>query len=206
MDVGRKCLLLAVLGALLTIFSSPFITFMLLNGRPFTSIVGKDVLNEVKNVWGPFHMTVRGTERVTEFSLDPGGKLQYRVALNVETNGTINVSVSKRDGSDTILDAFNEGNHTKELQIGGAGVYVLNVTSTGNKTVGATFKITESWFIEAKEWEEQLDALRTFGSSAAFISGIIMLAYALVELRRAVKTAYSSTSEGQAAYVEVEEE
>jgi hypothetical protein len=206
MDVGRKCLLLAVLGALLTIFSSPFITFMLLNGRPFISIVEKDVLNEVENVWGPFHMIVEGTEHVTEFSLDPEGKLQYRVALNVETNDTINVSVSRRDGSDTILDAFNEGNHTKELQIGGAGIYMLNVTSTGNKTVGATFKITEYWYIEAKEWEQQLDVLRTFGSSAAFIAGVIMLVYALVGLRRAVEAARPPTARGQPTYIEVEEE
>jgi hypothetical protein len=206
MDVGRKCLLLAVLGALLTIFSSPFITFMLLNGRPFTSIVGKDVLNEVKNVWGPFHMTVGGTEHVMEFSLDPGGKLQYRVVLNVETNGTINVSVSKRNGSDIILDAFNEGNRTRELRIVSSGVYVLNVTSTGNKTVGAVFKITESWFIKGKEWEEKLDALRTFGSSAAFLAGVIMLVYALVGLRRAVKAARPPTTRGQPTYIEVEEE
>jgi len=216
MDIGKKCLIMAVAGALLTGLSSPFVINMIFTGRLISTFVETEVLEPFPpNIYGPaFRVITNETSlpySVMEFKLNPeGDKQQYKVVLNVNTNNTINVALSSKNSTYTILDIFNSGNYTRNLQITSGGLYVLNVTGTNNRTVGVSFKVTESWYYNRKELVEQLDLLKTAGSTIGFVAGFIIMISALVKLRRAARetrpVTTRRTTEKQPRYVEVEEE
>lgn len=216
MDVGKKYLIMAVVGAVLAGLSSPFVINMIFTGRLITTFVEIDVLEPFSpNIFGPaFRIINRNATfpySVMEFNLNPGGeKRQYKVTLNVQTNDTTHISISIKNSAYIIADTFNAGNHTRELQITSIGLYVLNVTGTNNRTVSASFKVTESWYYNKKELVEQLDIFKTAGSIIGFVAGLVMLVGALVKLRRAAREARPATTRRtggkQPGYVEVEEE
>lgn len=215
MDVGKKCLIMAIAGALLAAISSPFVIKMIFTGKPITNFFETEVLEPFSpNVYGPaFRIITNNTilpYTIMEFDLNPGvEKQQYKVTLNVQTNDTTHISISSRNSTYTIVDTFNAGNHTRELQITNRGRYVLNVTNTANKTISSNFKITESWYYNKKELKEQLDLLKTAGSIIGFIAGITILISALVKLRKAAREARPEITRRtgkKPSYVEVEEE
>jgi hypothetical protein len=216
MDIGKKCLFMAVAGALLTGLSSPFIINMIFTGRLITTFIETEVLEPFPpNIYGPTSRIINWNAifpyQIMEFDLNPSGeKQQYKVTLNVQTNDTTHVAIAIKNSLYTISDTFSAGNHTRELQIASGGRYVLNVTSTNNKTVSASFKITESWYYSNKELVEQLDLLKTAGSTIGFVAGFIIMIGALVKLRRAAKEARpiktQRATEKRPRYVEVEEE
>lgn len=216
MDIGKQCLIMAIVGAVLAGLSSPFVINMIFTGRPISTFVENEVLEPFPpNLYGPaFRIITNETSlpySVMEFNLNPGGeKQQYKVTLNVQTNDTTHVSIAIKNSTYIISDTFNAGNHTRELQITSRGLYVLNVTSTNSRTVSVGFKITESWSYVKKELEEQLDLLKTAGSIIGFVAGIAILISALVKLRRAAREARPATTRRTAGkqprYVEVEEE
>ncbi|MBO3831976.1 MAG: hypothetical protein FGF51_01120 [Candidatus Brockarchaeota archaeon] len=209
MDVGKKCLIMAIVGVVLASVSSPFVVNMLFNGKPITMFIPKEVLIPSQpQEYGPFSKVITGMEKITEVSLNPARGEQYKVSLNVETNGTINILVFAKNSASIIQDSFNAGNHTRDLMISANGTYVLNATSTGNSAVEATFKITESWFLRVTEWEEQVDILRTVGPSVGFAAGLAILVYSLIRLRREAEGAQPEAAGGnfETGYVEVEED
>ncbi len=212
MDVGRKCLLMAIVGVILTLVSSPFVINMAFTGKPLITITLKEVLEPFPpNEYQLNHTIIVGAKKIGTFYLNPEREKieQYRVSLNIVTNGTINLLIFRMNSTDTIQNSFNAGNHTiEDLRITGEGIYVLNATSTGNSTVNAAFKITESWFIRTTEWEEQIDLMRTLGSSIGFAIGLVMIVYSLITLRREAKKAYPETAEETRGlgYTEFEEE
>ncbi|MEM2087497.1 MAG: hypothetical protein QXF52_02330 [Thermoproteota archaeon] len=216
MDVGKKCLIMAGVGTLLAIFSAPFVIYMIFTGRLITTFVETDVLEPFPpNIYGPASRIINRNATfpysVMEFNLNPGGeKQQYKVTLNVQTNDTTHISISRRNSAYAIADTFNAGNHTREIQITSIGLYVLNVTSTDNRTISASFKVTESWYYNKKELVGQLDLLKTAGSTIGFVAGLVILVGALVKLRRAAREARPATTRRtggkQPSYMEVEEE
>lgn len=215
MDVGKQCLIMAVVGALLAAISSIFVINMIFTGRPITSFFETEVLEPFSpTIYGPVSRIITNETilpyTIMEFDLNPGGeKQQYKVTLNVQTNDTTNISISSRNSTYTIVDTFNAGNHTRELQITSRGRYVLNVTHTANKTISVSFKVIESWYYNRKELKEQLDLLKTAGSTIGFIAGIAILISALVKLRKAAREARPEITRRtgkQPSYVEVEEE
>ncbi len=210
MDVGKKCLIMAIAGVILASVSSPFVANMVFTGKPITMVTSKEVLIPFPpQEYGPISKTITGMEKIMEVSLNPARGEQYKVSLNVETNGTVNVLVFGKNSTSIIQNSFNTGNHTIDnLMITGEDVYVLNATTTGNGVVKATFKITESWLHKDIKWEEQVDLLRTVGPSLGFIAGLVILVYSLVRLRREAEAAHPSAAEETfgARYVEVEED
>ncbi|MBO3841473.1 MAG: hypothetical protein FGF48_03535 [Candidatus Brockarchaeota archaeon] len=209
MDVGKKCLIMAIVGVVLASVSSPFVVNMLFNGKPITMLTPKEVLIPFQpQEYGPFSKVITGMEKITEVSLNPARGEQYKVSLNVETNGTINILVFAKNSASIIQESFNAGNHTRDLMISANGTYVLNATTPDNSAVKATFKITESWFLRVTEWEEQVDILRTVGPSVGFAAGLAILVYSLIRLRREAEGARPEAAGGtfETGYVEVEED
>ena len=213
MDIGKKCLIMSVLGAVLAIASSPFVIYMVFSRRPFEAIVEKKTLEPYSStVLGPVLKTIDETTsfpyNVAEFTLSPGEyKQQYKAVLNVETNGTLHVFIySKQNSTFGISHAFNAGNYTRELEIPSAGVYGLNVTSIGSEKVEAKFKLKESWYYERLKLTVELDPLRTVATPVLFVIGIAILLIALVRMRRAAREAKPVAEKTAARYVEVEEE
>lgn len=208
MDIGKKCLIMAIAGMILASVSSPFIVNMLFNGKPITMLTPKEVLIPLQpQEYGPISKVITGMEKIMEVPLNPARGEQYKVSLNVATNGTINVLIFGKESSSIIQDSFNAGNHTRDLVITANGTYVLNATIPDNGSVEARFKITESWFLRVTEWEEEVDVLRTVGPSAGFAVGLAVLAYSLIRLRREAETARPEARETfETGYVEVEED
>jgi hypothetical protein len=215
MDVGKKCLIMSVLGAVLAIASSPFVIYMVFSGRPFEAIVEKKTLEPYSStVLEPVLKTIDETTglpyNVAEFTLSPGEyKQQYKAVLNVETNGTLHICIySKQNSTFRILHAFNVGNYTIGLEIPRAGVYGLNVTSVGSEKVRAKFKLKESWYYEMLKPTVELDLLKTAVPPVLFVIGIAILSIALVKMRRAAKEAKPIAEEKavRQRYIEVEEE
>lgn len=210
MDIGKKCLIMGILGALLAVISSPFIIYMVSTGRYFEMLVEKSTEPYPWNTFGPEFRVISNTTdfpyKVMEFVLSPEGKEGYKAILNVNTNGTIGVSISSKNSTLNILHTFNAGNWTRELQISSGGHYVLNVTSIEGKKVDAGFKVTEYYSI--KKTEFAVDVLKTAGAFLGFIAGIALLAGALIKLRKAAREARPETAERtvKRRYVEVEEE
>jgi hypothetical protein len=215
MDIGKKCLIMGIVGALLAAVSSPLIIYMVFTGRFFEALVEKTTLKPYPpNVFQSGLRIINNRTifpyTVLEFTLSPEqGREQYRVILNVETNGTIHTSISIRNNTLNIMDTFNSGNNTRELQVTSRGIYVLNVTGIGSEQIGAKFKVIESWYYAYKNWVPEIDLLRTLGGPAGFTAGIAMLIGSLVKLRKAAREARPTTTEKTAArrrYLEVEEE
>ncbi|MEM2287266.1 MAG: hypothetical protein QXS51_05765 [Thermoproteota archaeon] len=215
MDIGKKCLIMGIVGAIIAASSSVFVLYMVFKGGPIETPVEKKTLEPFPpNVFGPVFKIIDNRTifpyNVIECVLSPGeGKERYKVLLNVETNGTINVLVSSKNSTFNIIHTFNSGNHTMELQISSSGVYLLNVTDIGNNKVSARFKMVESWYYEKTEIVFELDFLKTVGSIIGFILGISLLVGALVKLRKAIREARPETVEKTAIrrkYVEIEEE
>ncbi|MEM1557948.1 MAG: hypothetical protein QXR44_02535 [Thermoproteota archaeon] len=210
MDIGKKCLIMGILGALLAAISSPFLIYMVSTGKYFETLVERPTEPYPWNTFGPeFRVISNNTVfpyKVMEFILRPEGKEGYKVTLNINTNGTINVSISSKNSTLNILYTFNAGNWTREPQISSGGHYVLNVTNIEGKNVNAEFKVTEYYSI--KKTELAVDVLKTAGASLGFIAGIALLVGALVKLRRAAREARPETAERtvKRRYVEVEEE
>jgi hypothetical protein len=209
MDVGKKCLLMAIAGVILVLTSSPFVINMVFTGKPITMFTAKEVLKpSPPQEYGPISRAITGMEKVMEVYLNPARGEQYSVSLNVVTNGTINVLVFRVNNTDMIQNSFNAGNYSVNLGIARNGTYVLNATSVDSSVVKATFKITESWLLRVMEWEEQVDLLRTVGPSVGFVVGIATLAYSLIKLRKEARAAYPKAAgeTGETGYVEVEED
>ncbi|NHV98137.1 MAG: hypothetical protein HA496_00660 [Thaumarchaeota archaeon] len=209
MDIGKKCLIMAIVGMILASVSSPFVVNMLFNGKPITMLTPKEVsIPCPPQEYGPISKIITGMEKIMEVPLNPTRGEQYKVSLNVATNGTINVLVFEKSSASIIQNSFNAGNHTKDLMITANGTYVVNATILDNSVVKATFKITESWLLKITEWEEQVDILKTVGSSMGFVFGLAILLYSLVRLRKEAETARPGKSREafETGYVEVEEE
>lgn len=215
MDIGKKYLIMGVIGAILTIFSSIFVLYMAFKGGPIDMPVEKKTLEPyLPNIFGPIFRVMDNKTifpyNVMEFILSPGeGRKCYKVLLNVETNGTISVLVSSKNSTFNFAQTFNAGNHTVDLQISDGGTYLLNVTEIESNKVGAKFQIIESWCYEKIEIVFELDFLRTVGSIIGFIVGISLLAGALIRLRKAAREARPEIVKKtvtQRRYVEVEEE
>jgi len=210
MDVGKKCLLMAIVGVIFIFVSSPFVINMVFTGKPITTLTAKEVLKPFPpQEYGPISRNITGMEKIMAVHLNPERGEQYKVGLSVSTNGTVNVLVFCLNSTDTIQNTFNAGNHTIDnLAITRNGTYVLNATSVGNSVVKATFTITESWLLRVMEWEEQVDLLRTVGPSLCFTVGIAILAYSLIRLRREAGAAYprAAGETGETGYLEVEED
>lgn len=210
MDVGKKCLLIAILGMILALVSSPFVINMAFTGRPFVTFISKKVLIEVPpDEYGPISRTITHMEKIMgPVTLNSSKGEEYKVSLNIVTNDTVNVLIFCLNSSDIIQKSFNAGNYTDDIRITGVGSYVLNATNTGNSAVKATFKITESWRYETTEWEEQIDLLKTVVAPIWFALGIVMLVYSLIKLRREAKKTYPEAAEEAAVtgYVEVDDE
>ncbi|MEM3712451.1 MAG: hypothetical protein QXR97_02825 [Thermoproteota archaeon] len=215
MDIGKKCLIMGVVGTILAISSSVFIVHMIFKGGPIDMPVEKTILEPfLPNVFGPVFRVIDNRTifpyNVMEFVLSPGeGRKNYKVLLNVETNGTISLSVSSKNSTFSSIQTFNAGNNTVELQISSSGTYLLNVTDIKSNRVSAKFKIIESWHYEKTEIVYEVDFLRTGGSIAGFIVGISLLVGALIKLRKAAKEARPEVVEKTVArrrYIEVEEE
>ncbi|MBO3809044.1 MAG: hypothetical protein FGF50_05555 [Candidatus Brockarchaeota archaeon] len=209
MDVGKKCLIMAIVGVILASVSSPFVVNMLFNGKPITMLTPKEVLIPSQpQEYGPLSKVITGMEKIMEVPLNPARGEQYKVSLNVVTNGTINILVFAKNSASINQTSFNAGNHTRDLMISVNGTYVLNATTADNSAVEATFKITESWFLRVTEWEEQVDILRTVGPSVGFAAGLAILVYSLIRLRREAEGARTEAAGGtfETGYVEVEED
>lgn len=215
MDIGKKCLIMGIIGAVLAIFSSPFVIYMVFTGRPFETIVEKKTLEPYSStVLGPVIETIDENislpYNVAEFTLSPGGiKKQYKAVLNVETNGTIHISIySKQNSTFRILHAFGTGNYTRGLEIPSVGVYGLNVTNIGSETVEAKFKIVESWYYEVLKLTVEPDLVKTVVPPVLFVIGIAILLIALVKMRKAAREAKPVAEKKvvKRRYIEVEEE
>jgi len=209
MDIGKKCLIMGILGALLAIASSPFLIYMVFTGRYFETLVEKTTEPYPWNTFGESRIISNNTDfpcKVMEFILSPEGKEGYKVILNVNTNGTINVSISSKNSTLNVLHTFNAGNWTRELQISSDGHYVLNVINIEGNRVNAEFRVTEYYSI--KKTEITMDIPKTAGALLGFIAGIVLLVGALVKLRKAVREARPETARttAKSRYVEVEEE
>jgi len=186
MDVGKKCLLMAVVGVILAVVSSPFVINMVFTGKLITVFTGREVLEPSVLEYPLSPRIINSMERIGMFYFNPERGEQYRISLNVVTNGTINVLIFRTNSTGMIQNSFNAGNHTiEDLMITDEGVYIFNATNIGNNAVNATFRIKESWLVRLTEWEEQIDLLRTVMPAAGFAAGIIMLAYSLIKLRSA---------------------
>lgn len=209
MDVGKKCLVMAILGVVLITASSPFVITMVFTGKPFVVLAAKESLKPFPpQKYGPIPRTITGMEKIMDnIHLNPAKGEHYRVSLKAVTNGTINLMVFRMDGAYVIQHSLNAGNHTIDLQIKDEGVYALNATSVGDSTVNATFTIEESWSVKITEWEERVDLLKTAATSIGFAVGIIMLVYSPIKLRREIGTPHSDrTGEKRIVGYEVEEE
>lgn len=214
MDIGKKCLIMGAVGAILAIFSSVFVLHMVFKGRPIDMPVEKKILEPFPpNIFGPIYSTIDNKTvpyKVMEIVLNPGeGREHYKVLLNVETNGTIDVLVSSKNGTFNFMQTFNAGNHTIDLQILNKDTYLLNVTNIKSNKVGAKFKVVESWYYGKTEIVFELDLIKTVGSIVGFIIGILLLAGALIILRKAAKEVRPEVVEKSGTrrrYIEVEEE
>lgn len=215
MDIGKKCLVMGVIGAILTIFSSVFVIYMIFKGGPIDMLVERKTLEPFPpSIFGPVYRVIDNRTilpyNVMELILSPGeGKERYRVVLNVETNSTIHISVSGKDNNFNLLLTFSAGNHTADIPVSKRGTYLLNVTGVESDSVGVKFKIIESWYYGKVEMVPQLDSLKTIGSIIGFITGISLLAGALIRLRKAIREARPEIVERTATrqrYLEVEEE
>lgn len=209
MDVGKKCLFIAGAGALLIIISAPFVIKMAFMGGPLTNIVFKEVLEPSEpNVYWTGPKIIMDMKMVMEFHLNPKRGEQYMVSLNSVTNGTIDALIFKKNSTNCFQSSFkfNAGNNTIEnLEITEEGIYALNATSADGKAVNATFRVIESWSILVSEFKEETDLLGTFGSLVAFATGIVLLIYSLIRLRKEAGRPYSEAT-GESGYVEIEEE
>ncbi|MDW8034426.1 MAG: hypothetical protein RMI79_05825 [Nitrososphaerota archaeon] len=215
MDIGKKCIIMGFLGAILAIISSIFVISMIFKGGPIEAPVEKRILEPfLPNVFGPTFRVIDNRTilpyNIMEFILNPGeGKKQYKVLLNVETNGTINVSVSSRNSTFNILQTFTTGNHTVELQVSSRGNYLLNVTDIKSNKISAKFKVIESWFYEKTEIVFEIDFIKTVGSIAGFIGGISLLILALLKLKKAateIRPEKVRSTTAKDRYIEIEEE
>lgn len=215
MDIGKKCLIMGLVGAILAISSSVFVIHMVFKGGPIDTPVEKTTLEPYPpNIFGPVFRVIDNKTifpyNVMECILSPReGKERYKVLLNVETNGTINVSVLSRNSTFSSIHTFNSGNHTVELQISSPGNYLLNITETRSNKVSVKFKIIESWYYKKTEVVYELDFLKTMGSIIGFILGISLLIGALIKLRKATRETRPEVVEKTVVrrrYVEVEEE
>ncbi|MCX8184028.1 MAG: hypothetical protein N3F08_06395 [Crenarchaeota archaeon] len=210
MDIGKKCLIMAIAGVILASVSSPFVVNMLFNGKPITVFTPKEVsIPFPPQEYGPVSKVITGMEKIMgPVSLNPGKWEKYKVSLNIVTNDTVNVLIFCLNSSDIIQKTFNAGNHTDDIMITANGTYVLNASTPDNSAIEATFKITESRFLRVTEWEEQVDILRTVGPSVGFIAGFAILVYSLVRLKREAETARPGAAGEtfETGYVEVEED
>lgn len=209
MDIGKKCLIMAIAGVILASVSSPFVINMLFNGKPITMLTPKEVsIPSAPQEYGPISKVITSMEKIMEVPLNPARGEQYKVSLNVATNGTINVLLFGKNSASIIQDSFNAGNHTRDLMITANGTYVLNATTLDNSVVKARFKITESWSLRVAEWEEKVDIMRTVGPSVGFAVGLAVLVYSLVRLRKEAEAAPPGAAGEtfKTGYVEVEED
>lgn len=215
MDIGKKCLVMSILGAVLAIASSPFVIYMIFSGRPFEVVVEKKTLEPYSStVLGPVLETINETMslpyNVAEFTLSPGGiKQQYKAVFNVETNATVHILIySKQNSTFRIPHVFNAGNYTRELEIPSAGIYGLNVTGIGSGNVRAKFKLVESWYYERLKLVVELDLIKTVVPLVLFVIGIAILLIALVKMRKAAREAKPVAEKKvvKRRYIEVEEE
>jgi len=214
MDIGRKCLIMGMVGAIIAIFSSIFVLDMIFRGRPIDMPVERKILEPFPpNIFGPIYSIIDNKTvpyKVMEIVLNPGeGRENYKVLLKVETNGTIDVLVSSINSTFNFIKTFNAGNHTEELHILKSGTYLLNVTDIKGDKVGTKFKIVESWYYRKIEIVFEPDLIKTVGSIVGFILGISLLVSALIRLRKEIREARLGTvekSKTQRRYIEVEEE
>ncbi|MGQ9478968.1 MAG: hypothetical protein ACUVQ0_02965 [Thermoproteota archaeon] len=208
MDVGKKYLIMAIIGTILSGVSSPFVISMIFMGHPFITYVEVESWKNLTDTYFK-HLVVNGSCTVIEILLDSTDKEDYKVYLNVDTNTTVETLFRKKDGGDNGLEnTFYTGNNTAVLQINNpVGNYVLEITDTFNKKAEVNLKIIVSWRSQSMKQEERIDILRTVGFPVAFIAGIALLIASLIRLRKAAREAIPATKEAaKPRYIEVEEE